>query len=241
MANPQKENGYTAIANEIWEALWKAGLNGTEWEVLTVVIRRTYGFQKKEDWISYTQFEKLTQKTRPAIWKAITSLVNKRLLVNKRKPGRTLYRFNKDYSQWLVNKRKLVNKQKSTSKQSLTQLVNKRLLTKETITKETIQKKDTNVSVAKATYGNEEINKILEAIGRTVGIEDFKESRKQQRVWGNNLYRLMKNITASEFRRRLDLIVEDDFKHKNCGSLRFIYREIKGFIEPKSNHIIITT
>ena len=141
MANPQKENGHTSIANEILEALLKAKLNGTEWEVLMVVIRKTYGFQKKEDWISYTQFQEMTGKARPNIWKAIEKLVTKTILVTKKKPGKTFYRFNKDYTRWVVTESKLVTKKKPTSYEKETQLVTKAQPTKETITKETIQKK----------------------------------------------------------------------------------------------------
>ena len=58
MANPQKENGYTAIANEVLEQLVKAGLLGSELSMAIFVIRKTWGFQKKEDIISFSQFEK---------------------------------------------------------------------------------------------------------------------------------------------------------------------------------------
>lgn len=141
MASPQKENGFTPIANEIMEALVGAGLNGTELSVVLHVLRKTYGYGKKEDWISYTQFEKATGKARPNVWKSIGSLVTKKILVTEKQPQRTVYRLNKDYSQWVVTKSKLVTKKKRTSYEKETQLVTKSKHTKETITKENIQKK----------------------------------------------------------------------------------------------------
>ena len=61
MANPQKENGYIAIATEIMEQLIQLSLSGSEWQVLLAVLRQTWGWQKKQDWISLTQFERLTK------------------------------------------------------------------------------------------------------------------------------------------------------------------------------------
>ena len=81
-------------------------------------------------------------------------------------------------------------------------------------------------------YGKKEINEILLALRRKVGVDDFRESSAQQRIWGANLHRLMAKIGASEFSRRLDIILADDFKRKNCGSLQYVYKEIKGFVEP---------
>ena len=53
MANPQAENGHTDIANEIVEALARTRISGTETQLLWVIFRKTYGWHKKEDEISY--------------------------------------------------------------------------------------------------------------------------------------------------------------------------------------------
>ena len=60
MANPQKENGYTAIANEIMEALCRHRIPGEDRQVLDVIFRKTYGFNKIEDYISLSQFVDMT-------------------------------------------------------------------------------------------------------------------------------------------------------------------------------------
>ena len=41
MANPQIENGYTVIANEILDHLYKQSLNGTELKVVMCILRYT--------------------------------------------------------------------------------------------------------------------------------------------------------------------------------------------------------
>lgn len=47
MANPQIENGYTRIANELLEALLLANLSKRQLLVALAVIRQTYGFNRK--------------------------------------------------------------------------------------------------------------------------------------------------------------------------------------------------
>ena len=85
MASPQKENGYTPIANEILEELVKIDLLGAEFRVLFFIIRKTYGYHKKQDRISFTQFEKCTGISRPTINKTLKNLMaNASLLPNFR-------------------------------------------------------------------------------------------------------------------------------------------------------------
>lgn len=136
MASPQTENGYTAIANELLERLYHCPLNGSEFRVCLMVLRKTYGYKKKDDWISLTQFEKGTGLKRANICRTLKELVANKLLL---KSGKTL-RFNKNYEQWLVAKR-LPSSQtgnKVVANRAI-QVVAKRLHTKETLTKENIQ------------------------------------------------------------------------------------------------------
>lgn len=101
MASPQTENGYTKIANEILEQLFLAGINGCEYRILLVVIRKTYGFQKKRDRISISQFQNLTKMNRPQAINTIKSLLEKKIL----KKENNQFIFNKNYEEWVVGKR----------------------------------------------------------------------------------------------------------------------------------------
>lgn len=56
MANPQLENGYTRVANELLDALARTSIPGNIMQVVIVVIRKTYGYNKKKDQISISQF-----------------------------------------------------------------------------------------------------------------------------------------------------------------------------------------
>lgn len=106
-------------------------------------------------------------------------------------------------------------------------------------------KNSTNVELAampqKPQYGNIEINKMLEALKGKIGIDDFADTQRWARIYAKNCFSLMGKIGKDEFVRRLDIILNDDFKRKNCNRIKFVYNEIKGFIEPKNNILIIET
>ena len=115
MANPQKENGYTAIANELLEELIKYRFplhTVVPLNICLFVIRKTYGYRKKEDVISLTQFQEgIGEKNRTNLVYWLNYLVQAQILVktpiNKMK---IKYKLNKDYEQWkpLVQVRLLV-------------------------------------------------------------------------------------------------------------------------------------
>jgi len=58
MANPQIENGYTRIANETMDALAKIRIPGQARQVLDFILRKTYGWNKKTDMISFITIRK---------------------------------------------------------------------------------------------------------------------------------------------------------------------------------------
>ncbi|MFX1536788.1 MAG: replication protein [Promethearchaeota archaeon] len=96
MANPQKENGYTPIANEIMEALAKINLSSYQFRLLMFILRKTYGFNKKDDWISNSQIVGGTGIRKQHVSRTKKELMERKLVTlsgNKIK-------FNKDCSQW---------------------------------------------------------------------------------------------------------------------------------------------
>jgi len=144
MANPQLENGHTRIANELLEAIIKIKFGSdSPLRMLLLVYRKCYGYQKKADTISITQFEKLANLSRPTVDHWLKVLVKHLLLVKGSKPSRNGYTYtiNKNYDDWkpLVKPLELVKGRPFTSKTPLTStsktpLTHKRK--KESITKE---------------------------------------------------------------------------------------------------------
>lgn len=54
------DDGFTRIANELLEAVMRAGLSQHQLLVFIAVMRKTYGFNKKSDWVSNEQLSELT-------------------------------------------------------------------------------------------------------------------------------------------------------------------------------------
>lgn len=80
MDSPQTEDGYTEIADELIEAFAKIRISGEEMQVLWVIIRKTYGYKKKFDWISLTQFVERTGIKKPNVVRAIRNLLSKKII-----------------------------------------------------------------------------------------------------------------------------------------------------------------
>ena len=100
MASPQKENGFTPVANELFEALAKIRIPGESRQILDVIIRQTYGFNKSEDAISLSQFVLKTGLKKNATCKALNKLKSMNLITQKVNDVANIYRFNKDFSTW---------------------------------------------------------------------------------------------------------------------------------------------
>ncbi len=100
-----------------------------------------------------------------------------------------------------------------------------------------------STNVDSASHGNEDINRLLNFIKGELSLSDFKESSSQKRIWGANLTKLFSGgaaiIDKPEFVRRFKLLASDDFHRKNMGSLQFIYKNIKGFIDTSPSSGII--
>lgn len=136
-ASPQVENGYARIANEILEALCRHRIPGEQMQCVFVVIRKTYGFGKKEDAISLSQFAAMTGMKRPNVHRALSELVSKKILGVIKNDTRSTdkYSLNKDYLGWVPVIKKdttpllpVINTDKA--------LLSKMIPTKETLTKE---------------------------------------------------------------------------------------------------------
>ena len=70
MANPQIEDGYTKIANELLEAFSKHNFSAYETRVLMAIIRKTYGWNKKSDFISVSQNQEIKDMDRRHVSRA---------------------------------------------------------------------------------------------------------------------------------------------------------------------------
>ena len=79
-------------------------------------------------------------------------------------------------------------------------------------------------------YWNTEINQILLLLRQTVWCDDFTESQQWQRRYWKHFLNLWSKIWNDEFWKRLQWILSDKFKYKNCNSLKYLYDQMKSYI-----------
>lgn len=119
MANPQKENGHIRIANEVVNKFCCYRLSGQEWQVLWVILRKTWGWGKKVDKISHSQFAELTGINRRHIWLIIQGLIEKELvfktITEKGDSVIVSYGIQKNYDKWRVSPKKVTITEKGDS------------------------------------------------------------------------------------------------------------------------------
>lgn len=103
MTSPQKENGYTPIANELFEAFYQCKLLEYERVCVMYIWRKTYGWGKKSDWIANSQFFRETGIPRPHVTRTIKLLKEKNIITSS---GNKIS-INKHYEEWKVEWRVL--------------------------------------------------------------------------------------------------------------------------------------
>lgn len=175
MAEVQKENGYTSIANELVEALARVNLTAYQQRILWVIWRKTYGWQgKKADYISISQFEKLTGIDRRNIVRTVRELEMMQMITVERDSTRTAkFAFQKDYEKWkLLSNRTIAGKKKLLSNESKTIVLsdNKTIVLSDTHKTKTIYKTNKGVSDLLEKFTGEEknlIDQLLEAVAST--------------------------------------------------------------------------
>ncbi len=194
--NPQLSNGYTPIANEILEKLARLPLSSNQWQVLLVIIRKTYGFHKKVDYIANFQIGTATGLGKTVVSRILRNLKDRDIISRKGK----IVGLQKDWSKWqgltfqpllaselaaqltteklAISSSKLAISSEGLAKQ-LTKVSSSEATQKikETITKETKQKK----VISKHKYG--EFNNVLLSDNEYEKLKDkFGEKGVKERI-----------------------------------------------------------
>ncbi|WP_100400612.1 replication protein [Bacillus sp. FJAT-44742] len=102
MTKVQQKNSYTKIANEILEEMGKIKLSPTQYRVLFIIWRFTYGFHRNEHDLSLSFLSQATGCDSRQIQRELKRLEGRRVIFQKIKPGS--YRkvsFNKNHDEWV--------------------------------------------------------------------------------------------------------------------------------------------
>jgi phage replication O-like protein O len=191
MSTPQLENGYTKIATEIMEALIKYRIPGEQMQCLLFIIRKTYGWHKKEDEISLSQFMEATGLIKPSVCRAINNLKLKNVIFVSKKANRThpTYSFNKKHTEWKALAKKIIvskkdNQRYQKSQSSLAKKIIPTLYTKDTT-------KDKKIYSVIINYLNEKADK------------NFRSTTKETKAHINA--RLREGFTEKDFKKVIDI------------------------------------
>lgn len=103
MSTPQLENGYTRIANELLEAVFRANFNGSQIRVILCLLRNTYGYGRKECEFSNTYISDATGINKKNVAVVVKSLVDGKVLeITQASTFNSARRvaINKNYTEW---------------------------------------------------------------------------------------------------------------------------------------------
>lgn len=181
---PQKENGYTPIANELLDAIVSFRIPGELRQVFDAIIRKTYGFNKKEDYIANSQIMEMTGIGKQNVYRSLLRLVEHKLVIKSDyslKRG-IKYRINKDYKEWIPfsvvkvdDKKKSSQKRLRPSSELITKVVKTDYETSSELTdtkdkihsKDNIQKKEGAPAILAKTFFK--------------GVQDLREAMKDKK------------------------------------------------------------
>jgi phage replication O-like protein O len=96
IANLETQKGFIKIDNDIAQALMRRNLSKYQSRILWAIFRKTFGFNKDEDWISNSQLVEMTGIHKAHISRTIKELLDRNIVTKRgNKIG-----FQKDNQQW---------------------------------------------------------------------------------------------------------------------------------------------
>ena len=234
MTNVQLENGYTKIANEFMDALCRFRIPGGTRQVIDCIFRKTYGWNKKEDWVSHSQIVYMTDMKKGNVSRELSKAITHKIVIvsdNKLK-------LNKNYEEWISFGGKHFNPKQKLS-DAITGVIvsdtkvivsegNKRNYTKDTTTKEI----STNVLIG---FGNPDINELSSYFLRVFQLpkEDCSKSQSRQ-YWHHLLQESKTGVQGVKW--LIDQAYQDEWYKNNITSSKDLYyKRIKIIARKRGN------
>ncbi len=98
MASPQKEHGYTPIANELLDAIVRTPMPDHARRVFLCIIRNSYGWQSKEVFLTPSRIAREVNIDVRLIPRAVKRLTDMNMVIRQG----CFYRIQKDYAAWKI-------------------------------------------------------------------------------------------------------------------------------------------
>lgn len=142
MANPQLENGFIRIANDLYKALYRVKLSGSELRVVHFITYQTYGYNRKSRVLTASYISGGTNIPCDTVQKSLDKLIKKNIIISKSNGSHSIRELslNKNYSTWLVEN----GKPKTADQNTLTELVENGKLSSDKMANNTKQKNKTD-------------------------------------------------------------------------------------------------
>lgn len=222
--SPQKENGYVGIANELVEALARTNLSPYESRFLWCVFRKTYGWNKKEDWISISQIVEITGMHKAHISRAKSKLLARKIVTQTgNKIG-----LNKSYSQWRELPKQVTVTQTGNSVTSSgndpppIQVITpppKQAYTKDTTTKDILQK-----TVPEEKNDERDGRTFREILVR----EQWCDEHYADKTWNQGI--ALRSPHRENFLRKVGVVISSARHERTKPFAKKVYHEIAGMV-----------
>lgn len=214
MANPQKENGSTDIANELLEIIYSSKFNGTELAIILCVLRYTYGFHRKEHSLSISFIAKAIKRHKIEVSKYINKLIENNILIEHEKPSFSSSRqvgINKNYSKWNTKqlvKLLTVSKTTNTTVSKITNTTVSKITNQET--KKETKKETKNIygDYGRIKLTQKEYEKLCNEFGKEfidkqiILLDEYVESNNNKNKYFNFNLVLRKSIRENWFKKK---------------------------------------
>lgn len=179
----QTENGYTAIAHEILEKLAQIKLSPTQYRLILIIWRFTYGFRRKEHKMSLSFLSQATKCDKRHIQRELKELAERRI-VNQRQEGiDRIIGFNKHYSQWVgeIDNGNLDNGETDIDEKREGGLIEQ--TTPPIVQIDNQEIKDLKTNFKTTTTTTEPIKEVVDVVGGDIEFREFEKLRA--RIIGN--------------------------------------------------------
>ena len=251
MANPQPDK-FTKVSTEILENLCKIRISGEAMQVLLSIISKTWRYQKKEDWISLSQFSEMTGMSKVHVCRAINKLISMNIITKKGNSftqkgnawGAT-YSIQKDYDKWKPLPKKVTLPKKVIGvTQKGKEPLPKKVPTIDNYTKDNITIES---SCPKLKYSDDDISIALflnnEIFRNNPNHKEIKHTQRQN--WANEV-RLMREVdkrSSADIRKYITWTQNDNFWRGNILSMSKLRKQwdqltLRMTEKPKTTHKI---
>ena len=116
MSSPQLENGYIRIANELYQAMYKANLSASELRILHFIVYQTFGYNKKSRRLSLSYIANGTGIPIRTVRRSLKNLIDRCVVFSEAEYQNEtkILSINKKYTQWRPSKNGRTDRPKMT-------------------------------------------------------------------------------------------------------------------------------